>query len=55
MKKVVLVTEKGMVLKMESSEIRTTSRGGKGVRGMNLEDGDKIVSAFEIEEEAIAG
>lgn len=51
MKKLVIVTESGMVIKMESSEVRTVSRGGKGVRGINLDEGDKVVSAFQVEEE----
>lgn len=48
--KIIVVTARGMVLKFDSADIRETHRGGKGVRGINVDEEDYVVSAFTVED-----
>ena len=43
-----LITKKGNVIRFSSNEIGTTSRASFGVKGINLNDGDEIISALPI-------
>lgn len=43
-----LTTEKGQLVRIPTDEIRTIGRASKGVRIMNLKDGDKITGAAKI-------
>ena len=43
-----LITKKGNIIRFSSNEIGTTSRASFGVKGINLNDGDEIVSALPI-------
>ena len=53
---VMLITEKGMIVRSPVKDIRTTGRSTQGVRLMRLDSGDKIASAAKIvpEEEGSA-
>ncbi len=42
---VLLSTAQGMAIRFEESEVRATGRGTYGVKGVNLEAGDAVVSA----------
>lgn len=44
-------TEGGMCLYSETSDIPLQKRGAGGVKGMNLSDGDKVLSAFQSDNE----
>jgi DNA gyrase subunit A len=46
-----LITEKGMMIKMPVNDIRVIGRATQGVRLINLEEGDKLVSATAVEPE----
>ena len=41
---IVMITEKGMSIRFESKNVRPQQRGARGVIGMNLSGGDKVVS-----------
>ena len=43
-----LVTKKGQVLRFESNEISASGRMTMGVKGINLADGDEVVSALAV-------
>lgn len=45
---IILVTANGMTIKFDSKEISPMSRTAAGVKGINLADGDYIVSALPI-------
>lgn len=45
---ILLVTENGMCIHFEESDIREMGRNAAGVKGISLEDGDKVVSAIVI-------
>lgn len=45
---IVIVTKNGMVLKWKAKQIRGMHRGCKGVKAIDLREGDSIVSAFSI-------
>lgn len=47
----ILVTSKGMAIRFNSNEITSTSRNTSGVKGINLADGDYIVSALPLRNE----
>ncbi|MBL0278390.1 MAG: DNA gyrase subunit A [Anaeromyxobacter sp.] len=42
---VLLSTAQGMAIRFEEAKVRATGRGTYGVRGINLEEGDEVVSA----------
>ena len=46
-----LITEKGMMIRMAVSDVRVIGRATQGVRLINLEEGDKLVSATRVEPE----
>ena len=41
---ILMVTENGMSIRFESKNVRPQQRGARGVIGMNLADGDRVVS-----------
>jgi len=41
---VMLITEKGMIIRLDTAEISTIGRNTQGVRLIQLEDGDRLVS-----------
>ena len=43
-KNIFLVTKDGMCIRFKESDVRSTGRVSMGVRGMNLADGDEVVS-----------
>ena len=49
-----LITAQGMVTRMTVDEIRVVGRNTKGVRVMNLGEGDKVASLAKIAREDIA-
>ncbi len=51
---VMLITFQGMVNRMSSSEIRITGRNAQGVRLMNVNEGDRIVSLAKVAREEVA-
>jgi DNA gyrase subunit A len=51
-----LITEKGIMMRTKISEIRSTGRNAQGVRLMKLDEGDKLVAIAKIDaEETPAG
>lgn len=52
---VFLGTAEGKVIRFALKDIRVMAgRGSRGVRGMKLADGDRVVSAFEVPDQALA-
>lgn len=51
--KVMLTTAKGLTIAFLVSEVRLTNRGSKGVRGIKLSAGDRVVSAIILQENQI--
>ncbi len=45
---IMLITEKGMIVRSPIKDIRTTGRSTQGVRLMRLDSGDKVASAAKI-------
>jgi len=45
-----LITERGMIVRSPVAEVRQTGRGAQGVRVINLKDGDKLMAAAIIAE-----
>lgn len=45
---VVIVTKRGLIIEFPLRCLRITSRGCKGVRAVNLHEGDEVVSAFGV-------
>ena len=45
---IIIVTKNGMAIKFNSNEIGTTSRTTSGVKGVNLGDGDEVVSTLVL-------
>lgn len=45
---IVTVSEQGYLKRMETSEFSSQNRGGKGVIGMDLKQGDSLVGVFQI-------
>lgn len=43
-----LITKKGFVIRFNSAEITPTSRASSGVKGIDLSDGDEVISALPI-------
>lgn len=50
MSKVMMVTKLGTIIKMDSDCLMERPRGGKGVRGIRLSDGDEVVSMVVVED-----
>ncbi len=48
---VMLITEKGILIRTPVSEIRETGRGAAGVRLIRVDDGDRLVAMAEIDAE----
>lgn len=51
MKVIVFVTKKGKMKKVDLKEVRIMGRGAKGITGIELEEGDEVVSIAIFEEE----
>ncbi|MGQ9661160.1 MAG: DNA gyrase subunit A [Kiritimatiellia bacterium] len=49
-----LITAQGKMIRMRVNEVRLTGRTTQGVRLINLEPGDKLVSATTVEPDAVA-
>jgi DNA gyrase subunit A len=47
---VMLITEKGMIIRLDTSEISTIGRNTQGVRMIQLEEGDHLVSVARLAE-----
>jgi DNA gyrase subunit A len=47
---VMLITEKGMIIRLDTSELSTIGRNTQGVRMIQLEDGDHLVSVARLAE-----
>ena len=45
---IVMVTKKGMAIRFSSTEIGATSRSTSGVKGINLNDGDSVITTWPI-------
>jgi DNA gyrase subunit A len=45
-----LITERGMIVRTRVADVRQTGRGTQGVRVMNLREGDRLVSMARIDE-----
>jgi DNA gyrase subunit A len=43
------ITANGMLVRISASDIRTIGRNTKGVRVVNLKDGDRLIAAAKIE------
>ena len=43
-KDIILVTKNGQCIRFKETDVRSTGRTSMGVRGMNLDDGDEVVS-----------
>ena len=48
---VMLITSQGQMIRMPISDLRSISRNTQGVRLINLDEGDKLVSATKVEPE----
>jgi len=48
---IVIVTERGLIMKFKSKEVRAFHRDGKGVKAMMVGPEDKVVSAFVVQEQ----
>ncbi len=52
----VMITEKGILIRTKVSEVRETGRGASGVRLIKLDEGDKLVALAKLDpEENVAG
>ena len=49
---IMLITSQGQMIRMPVSDIRTIGRNTQGVRLINLDEGDKLVSATTVEPES---
>ena len=45
---VIMVTKKGMIIKVPTDDIKPIGRLTSGVKGIGLKDGDEVVSAFPV-------
>jgi DNA gyrase subunit A len=50
-KELLLITEQGKILRTPTEHIRTIGRATQGVRLMDLEDGDKLVSVALVDKD----
>ena len=48
---ILIITEKGLVIRFNPNQIRIQSRGGKGVRAIRLAPDDKVVGIVTQEKE----
>jgi DNA gyrase subunit A len=48
-----LITQQGMILRMLTDDVRAIGRATQGVRMIDLEDGDKLVSIAKLEKEEV--
>jgi DNA gyrase subunit A len=48
---VMLITEKGILIRTRASEIRQTGRGAAGVKLIKLDDGDRLVAMAKVDAE----
>src|SRR5207248_1018500 len=48
---VILITEKGILIRTGVGEIRETGRGAAGVRLIKLDEGDKLVAMAKVDAE----
>jgi len=51
MAEVLVVTKKGHIIRFKLDAVRQSGRGGKGVRAINLNDGDEVVSMVTVSKE----
>ena len=42
---ILFVTKKGLVVRLNQSELRVSDRAGKGVRAISLDEGDSLVAS----------
>ena len=52
---VMLITEKGMIIRLDTKDISTIGRNTQGVRLIQLEEGDRLVSVARLAERAEDG
>lgn len=52
---IMLITQSGMVTRSKVDDIRLVGRNTQGVRVMNLNDGDKLVTVAKVATETVAG
>jgi DNA gyrase subunit A len=45
-----LISQQGMILRMKAGDIRTIGRATQGVRLIEMEDGDAVVSVAKLAE-----
>ena len=50
---VMLITEKGILIRTRVSEIRETGRNASGVRLIKVDEGDKLVAMAQVEAEEV--
>jgi DNA gyrase subunit A len=50
-KELLLITEQGKILRTPTEDIRTIGRATQGVRLMDLDGGDKVVSVALVEKD----
>jgi DNA gyrase subunit A len=48
---IILITEKGILIRTKVSEIRETGRNAQGVKLIRLDEGDKLVAMAKVEPE----
>lgn len=48
---IMLVTEKGMCIRFESSDVPVTGRNSSGVKGIKIDDGDSVIFAAHVPDE----
>lgn len=49
MNQIVIVTEKGAIIKFNATDLPTQLKGGVGVSGIKVRQGDKVVSMVVVE------
>lgn len=48
MSNIMIVTKRGMIIKFDSLDAPTQKRGGLGIKGITLKDGDEVVSMISV-------
>ena len=51
----IIITQQGKIIRIESSEIRQAGRSTQGVRLVRMEEGDRVAAASVIPEDAVNG
>jgi DNA gyrase subunit A len=46
-----VITQQGMILRMPTVDVRAIGRATQGVRLIDIEEGDKVVSVAKLEEQ----